>query len=257
MARIRTIKPEFFRHEKLQALGPIPMLVFAGLWTQCDKAGNFQWRPAQLKLDILPFIDFDIGSTLEVLRKSGEVLQYFGDDSKEYGHIPTFTQHQRFFGSEIKSSPRFPAFLEEKQCLELPRNFQGTSKEATRIVELGVRSKELGVIASASPRVPDPIWDAVSICFYPNGIPSEYRSRVGKAVKALKEMKAKPEEIPGKFQAMRLEDWGKNAGVGPFVNNWNTLIPVKPKQLSPEQKMLLDFNLDGSPKVKNDSRPAF
>lgn len=127
MARIRNIKPEFFRHETLQELGPIPMLVFAGLWCQCDKAGNFQWKPSQLKLDILPFIEYDIGSTLELLRKSGEVLQYFGDDGKPYGHIPTFKAHQRFFGSEAKALPRFPAFLGENKDLELPRKFQGNS----------------------------------------------------------------------------------------------------------------------------------
>lgn len=143
MARIRNIKPEFFRHEKLQSLGPIPMLVFAGLWCQCDKAGNFQWRPSQLKLDILPFIDFDFGSTLEALRKSGEVIAYSGLDGKPYGHIPTFIEHQRFFGSEAKSKPRFPSFLEGKECLEFPSNFQGSNLDRGSW-KLEVGNKEVG-----------------------------------------------------------------------------------------------------------------
>lgn len=128
MARIRNVKPEFFRHEKLQELGPIIMLLFEGLWCQCDKAGNFLWRPKQLKLDILPFIDYDIGSSLEALRNSGEVLTYFGPDGIQYGHIPKFIQHQRFFGSEAKASPKYPAYSAEKQgkpqkgtSLEVPR----------------------------------------------------------------------------------------------------------------------------------------
>jgi hypothetical protein len=115
MPRIRQIKPEFFRHEELQKLGPIPMLVFAGLWCQCDKAGNFPWKPNQLKLDILPFIDFDFGSTMETLWKSGEVIRYSGEDGKEYGHIPSFCRHQRFFGTEVVSKPRFPAYLDGRK----------------------------------------------------------------------------------------------------------------------------------------------
>ena len=148
MARIRNIKPEFFRHEILQELGPIPMLFFAGLWCQCDKAGNFPWRPAQLKLDILPFIEYDVGTSLEALRKSSMICRYSGQDGKEYGHIPSFREHQRFFGSEAKALPRFPAFSEENKCLELPRNFQGTSKEAPRktleVGKLEVGSMEVG-----------------------------------------------------------------------------------------------------------------
>lgn len=131
MPRIRTIKPEFFRHDKLQELGPIPMLVFLGLWTQADKAGNFPWRPSQLKLDILPFIRYDVGTSLEVLRNSGFVIAYEGADGNTYGHIPNFERHQRFFGSELKAKPRFPAFI-------ATANPQGSSLEVSRTVESGV-----------------------------------------------------------------------------------------------------------------------
>ena len=45
MARIRTIKPEFFRHESLQDLeianpGMYPMMVFEALWGHCDSKGG-------------------------------------------------------------------------------------------------------------------------------------------------------------------------------------------------------------------------
>lgn len=116
------------------------MLVFAGLWTQADKAGNFPWRPAQIKLDILPFIEYDLGSSLEALRKTGFISPYTGSDGKAYGHIHNFDTHQRFFGSEVKLPPRYPAFLEEKQNQEVPRNPQGSAEEVPRIVELGIRS---------------------------------------------------------------------------------------------------------------------
>jgi hypothetical protein len=117
MPRIRTIKPEFFRDEILQDLERAhpelhPMLVFAALWGHCDKQGVFEWRPRQLALDILPFLWPDtsgthLGHTLEHLR-GAERVRLMEHDGRLYGHIPTFSSHQRITGSEGKGEPRFP-----------------------------------------------------------------------------------------------------------------------------------------------------
>ena len=112
MARIRTIKPDFFRHEGLQDLetanpGKHPMLVFAGLWGHCDKSGRFEWRPRMLKLDILPFLDFSMTDTLELLVASGFIRRYSADGG-EYGVIPTFAEHQRIGGKELEAPEKFP-----------------------------------------------------------------------------------------------------------------------------------------------------
>lgn len=119
MARIRTIKPDFFRHEALQDLeasspGKCPMLVFAGLWGHCDKAGRFEWRPRQLKLDILPFLPFDMTETLNLLVASGFIRRYSADGG-EYGVIPSFQDHQRINGKESQEPERFPREQSEKQ----------------------------------------------------------------------------------------------------------------------------------------------
>lgn len=119
MARIRTIKPEFFRHERLQDLeadnpGSCVMLVFAGLWGHCDKAGRFEWKPRMLKLDILPFIDFDMGSTLALLCEAGFVRKY-AIDGKQYGEIRSFEKHQRINGKEAQEPEKHPAPIEEAQ----------------------------------------------------------------------------------------------------------------------------------------------
>jgi hypothetical protein len=112
VARIRSIKPSFFRDEDLQDLeranpGKHTMLVFAGLWGHCDKNGNFEWKPRTLKLDILPFLDFDMAETLEILRADG-FLRKYAVDGREYGHIPTFDEHQRITGKEAQDPERFP-----------------------------------------------------------------------------------------------------------------------------------------------------
>lgn len=131
--RIRNIKPDFFRHEELQSLGPTTMLVFIGLWTQADKAGNFQWKLSQIRLDILPFVEYDLKTSLEQLVKSGFIAPYVGDDGKPYGHIFNFTSHQRFSGSEAKAPPKNPPFLgdvrlngEKGSSSEVPRMFLGS-----------------------------------------------------------------------------------------------------------------------------------
>src|SRR6267142_2847867 len=98
MARIRTIKPVFSRHEKLQELesewpGLRPMLTFCCLWTQCDREGRFEWRPRQLKLDVLPFVDYDLGATMELLAEHDFIRKY-EVEGKWYGYVPTWCEHQ-------------------------------------------------------------------------------------------------------------------------------------------------------------------
>lgn len=129
MARIRTVKPDFFRHELLQDLeltypGKYPMLVFEGLWGHCDKAGRFEWRPRTLKLDILPFLPFDMTETLSILEKAGMVKRYTVDGC-EYGEIPTFTEHQRIGGKEAQEPEKHPAPISESKGKK-----RGSTREA-------------------------------------------------------------------------------------------------------------------------------
>jgi hypothetical protein len=130
MARIRTIKPEFFRHELLQDLerehGDLkPMLVFAGLWTVADKNGVFEWRPRQLKLDILPFIDFKMDETLSLL-KTNNLISSFIVLGKTYGFILSFHEHQRITGKEATSPGRYP-----EPIFETTGKQQGSTQETT------------------------------------------------------------------------------------------------------------------------------
>jgi hypothetical protein len=106
MARIRTIKPEFFRHEDLFAAekeSGLPLrLVFAGLWTACDREGRFRWRPRALKLDILPYDDIDFFRVLEELAARGFVLRY-ATPLGECGCIPSWSRHQVINNREAES----------------------------------------------------------------------------------------------------------------------------------------------------------
>lgn len=107
MSRIRSVKPAFFRHEKLQEMGPLSMLIFQGLWTQCDKAGRFAWRPRTLKLDILPFIDFNMEVELDKLAQAGFITKYEAE-TEFFGLISSFGEHQRISGKEAQEPVRYP-----------------------------------------------------------------------------------------------------------------------------------------------------
>lgn len=97
MSRIRTIKPEFFKHEDLydaEVETGLPLrLSFAGLWTQCDRAGRFVWRPRQLKADILPYDEIDFSRVLDALATRGFIVKYASAD-RSFGYVPSWSRHQ-------------------------------------------------------------------------------------------------------------------------------------------------------------------
>ena len=60
MARIRTIKPEFWTDKKIIRLSRDARLFFIGLWNFADDNGVLEADPLQLKAWIFP-VDPDIG----------------------------------------------------------------------------------------------------------------------------------------------------------------------------------------------------
>jgi hypothetical protein len=97
MARIRTIKPEFFRHEGLfeaEREEGLPLrLAYAGLWTAADREGRFRWSPRALKLDCLPYDDVDFSRVLDALCTRGFIVKYTAENQL-YGAIPSWHTHQ-------------------------------------------------------------------------------------------------------------------------------------------------------------------
>lgn len=106
MARIRTIKPDFFRHEGLyeaEVKYKLPLRIsFAGLWTACDREGRFKWLPRALKLDVLPYDELDFSRVLDALLTCGFIVKY-SKDGKDYGCIPSWNIHQVINNRESES----------------------------------------------------------------------------------------------------------------------------------------------------------
>ena len=90
MARIRTIKPEFFTSEDIVALSPHARLLYIALWCEADKEGRMTWKPNTFKLRYLPADSVDIRALSNELVNAGLVVLY-GDG---LAFIPGFTKHQ-------------------------------------------------------------------------------------------------------------------------------------------------------------------
>lgn len=100
MARIRTIKPEFFTSSDTMDLSPHARLLYIGLWCEADREGRLAWRPPSLKVRYLPNDDCDIAAVCGELVAARLVVLY-GDG---LAYLPTFTKHQVINGRESDSS---------------------------------------------------------------------------------------------------------------------------------------------------------
>lgn len=106
MARIRTIKPEFFTSEDVTNLSPMARLLFIALWCEADREGRLVWKPRTFKLRYLPADDCDVVALCDELLKGGLVVLYADG---ELAYIPTFGRHQHINPRESESVLPAPA----------------------------------------------------------------------------------------------------------------------------------------------------
>lgn len=76
MARIRTIKPQFFTNERLAVLDPYARLLFIGLWTLADREGRLEDRPLRIKAEVFPYENIDVKALLDALEAAEFIVRY-------------------------------------------------------------------------------------------------------------------------------------------------------------------------------------
>lgn len=103
MARIRTIKPEFFTSADIVRMSPLSRLFYASLWCEADREGRLKWDTRTLKLRYFPADDCDIESMANELLSSG-LIDVYEVDGKEYAEIPSFKNHQVINNREAESA---------------------------------------------------------------------------------------------------------------------------------------------------------
>lgn len=98
MARIRSLKAEYFDDEDVGRVSRDARLLFLGMWPQADREGRLEDRPARLKVRIFPYDeDVDgarVNGLLDELQAAGFILRYERDGERVI-QIRSFVKHQR------------------------------------------------------------------------------------------------------------------------------------------------------------------
>jgi hypothetical protein len=95
MARIRSVKPEFWTDPDVVALSPLARLFFIGTWNHADDYGVLRDDPSRLKLQILPADEANAGELVDVLVDAGLLLRRVAPDGTNVLVIRTFCVHQK------------------------------------------------------------------------------------------------------------------------------------------------------------------
>lgn len=97
MARIRTIKPEFWADEDLSELPVETHMLAAALLNHADDEGYFNANPKLVKAQCCPLRDDSVSvqESLKMLSEIGYLQIGNGADGKRYGRIRNFTKHQK------------------------------------------------------------------------------------------------------------------------------------------------------------------
>ena len=107
MARIRTVKPEFFQHEEIGALPFAARLLAIGLMQIADGHGRLRWVPKQIEAHVFPWDDIDL-EPLAVGLESVGILVRYEVDGRSFGAFPNFRKHQRITGKEAAIPSKYP-----------------------------------------------------------------------------------------------------------------------------------------------------
>lgn len=130
MARIRTIKPDFWRNPELSSVSPEAALLAIGLLNLADDEGYFLAIPKLIDADIFPLRECSMNThgLLKQLSNIGYIRMFCGSDGRQYGHVVNFMKHQvisRSTPSKIKGliisesdSLNTHGVINEDSCLE-------------------------------------------------------------------------------------------------------------------------------------------
>jgi hypothetical protein len=108
VARIRTIKPEFWSDERVGECSVSARLLLIASLNFSDDHGGLDRSAKQLKAQAFPYDDIDCEPLVRELIKVGLFIEY-SVNGKKYLHIKGFRKHQKV---EKPAKPRIPVYEE-------------------------------------------------------------------------------------------------------------------------------------------------
>ena len=97
MARIRTVKPEFWTSEQIAECSPMARLLFIGIWSFSDDRGIHPASVKRLKMEVFPsdsITDDDLQTMVGELEAAGLLSSYHAL-GKDYWHVTGWSKHQK------------------------------------------------------------------------------------------------------------------------------------------------------------------
>ncbi|MHC4378584.1 MAG: hypothetical protein ACYS26_18450 [Planctomycetota bacterium] len=136
MARIRTVKPEFFKHKPLARCSPHARLLAIALMQQADCEGRLEWIDLTIHGEVFPWeTSVNVRALLGELVGIGFAVHYESGE-REYVALPTFRKHQRLTGKEAGMSSKLPDYADVPgESLVKHPDAQGTGEQGNRGTE--------------------------------------------------------------------------------------------------------------------------
>lgn len=106
LARIRSIKPEFWSDSAIIECSTNARLLFVGTWNFADDHGNLDRSAKQLKAQVFPADNIDCEPLIQELLARRLLVEY-SVNGKDYLHIQGFRKHQRI---DRPGPPRCPLY---------------------------------------------------------------------------------------------------------------------------------------------------
>lgn len=106
MARIRSIKPDFWTDEKVVELSPWERLLFIGVWNFTDDQGYIDNKPRRLKMQVFPGDDMSVADVEVMIANlvAGGFLEEYDSPIGPVLYVRNWARHQRV---DRPSLPRF------------------------------------------------------------------------------------------------------------------------------------------------------
>ena len=106
MARIRSIKPDFWTDEKIVELSAFARLLFIGLWNFADDDGRMVYSPKKIKMQIFPADTVDISELIAEIAGQ-ELIAVYSVCKVAYVQIAHFSKHQKI---DKRTPSKLPAY---------------------------------------------------------------------------------------------------------------------------------------------------
>ena len=183
MARIRTIKPEFWESEKAGKMSPLARLTFLGLISLADDEGRGRAGVAFLLGRLHPYgngVDAQlVAEALQEIENTGLVRLYDGPDGCSYYHIPGWTSNQKIDRPSKSKLPKPPTLKNSTKDREVSRGLdvgsgikEGKGKDQGEEGKVSIPAPSGAVEVLSSPKPMTPLQIVMRAYKVGKGIPA-------------------------------------------------------------------------------------